>query len=59
MTRDPREVWQQTGSKDLATVIQEKLKEILENHKAPALADKTLSAIRKIREKGEKSLVSG
>ena len=58
MTRDPRETWKQAGSKDLATVIQEKLKEILENHKAPVLTDKTLSAIRKIREKGEKALAA-
>ena len=35
MTRDPREIWQQSGSKDLATVIQEKLQEILETHKTP------------------------
>jgi trimethylamine--corrinoid protein Co-methyltransferase len=56
MTRDPREVWQQAGSKDLAAVIQEKLQEILRNHEAPVMADKTLTAIRKIREKGEKLL---
>ena len=54
MTREPRETWHQAGSKDLAAVIQEKLQEILETHESPALADKTLSAIRKIRENGEK-----
>jgi len=59
MTREPREVWQQAGSKDLAAVIQEKLHEILETHEAPALADKTLSAIRKIRENGEKLMATG
>jgi trimethylamine--corrinoid protein Co-methyltransferase len=58
MTREPRETWQQAGSKDLSAVIQEKLHEILETHKAPTLADKTLSAIRKIRENGEKLLVN-
>ena len=58
MTREPREVWQQAGSKDLSVVIQERLREILETHKIPALADKTLSAIRKIREKGENSLAT-
>ena len=57
MTRDPRETWQQAGSKDLATVIKERLQEILETHEVPALADNTRSAIRKIREKGEKLLV--
>lgn len=58
MTREPREIWQQTGSKDLATVIQEKLQAILETHAVPTLADNTLSAIQKIREKGEKRLLS-
>lgn len=58
MTREPREIWQQTGSKDLATVIQEKLQTILETHAVPTLADNTLSAIQKIREKGEKRLLS-
>jgi len=56
MTREPREVWQQAGSKDLSVVIQEKLQEILETHNVPALADKTLASIRRIREKGEASL---
>ena len=59
MTREPREVWQQAGSKDLAAVIQEKLHEVLETHEAPALADKTLSAIRKIRKNGEKLMATG
>ena len=56
MTRDARETWQRAGSKDLATVIQEKLKEILETHEVPQINGNTLSAIRQIREKGEKLL---
>lgn len=53
-TREAREEWIQQGSKDMATVIQERLQEIIENHEAPSLSDKTLAAIRKIREDGEK-----
>jgi trimethylamine---corrinoid protein Co-methyltransferase len=52
MTREPREVWQQAGSKDVSVVIQERLKDIIDNHTPPALTDSTLAAIRKIREKG-------
>ena len=55
-TCEAREEWNQHGSKDMATVIQERLKEIIENHEAPPLPDKTLAAIRKIRENGEKEL---
>ena len=36
--------------------IQEKLENIIEHHKAPALPDKTLSALKSIRQKGEKEL---
>ncbi|MCP4694332.1 MAG: hypothetical protein GY859_40245 [Desulfobacterales bacterium] len=54
MTRTPRETWREEGARDLAAVIQERLKDIIENHDVPALPDKTLEAIRKIREKGEK-----
>lgn len=57
MTRDPRETWLQAGSKDLSQVIQEKLRDILENHTCPPLPDETLSAIQGIRAKGEKKML--
>lgn len=54
MTRSPREIWREEGSRDMAEVIQERLKDIVENHSVPELPGKTLEAIRKIREAGEK-----
>ncbi len=56
MTRAAYEDWQEQGAKDMATRIQEKLADILENHEAPALPDKILSALKSIRKKGEKEL---
>ena len=57
MTRDPRETWKQNGSKDLEAVIQDKLHEIMETHVVPELDAKKLEAVRKIKEKGEKSML--
>ena len=54
MMRAAYEEWESTGAKDMATRIHEKLDWILKNHSAPPLADKTLAALQKIREKGEK-----
>ncbi|CAB5087422.1 hypothetical protein D3OALGA1CA_669 [Olavius algarvensis associated proteobacterium Delta 3] len=48
--------WESTGAKDMAARIDEKLQGILETHEAPALPDKTLAAIRSIREKGVAAL---
>ena len=56
MTRSAYSDWQEQGAKDMATRIQEKLEDILENHEVPALQAKTLAAIESIRQKGEKEL---
>lgn len=56
MTRSAYSDWQEQGAKDMATRIQEKLEDILENHETPALPAKTLSAVKSIRKKGEKEL---
>jgi len=58
MTRKFREEWQQEGSKDIATLIQEKLEDILKNHEVPSLPDKTLGALKSIREKREKEMLN-
>ena len=58
MARMPREEWQQQGAHDLADVIQDRLKDILENHTVPALPDNTIEAIRSIREKGEREMAA-
>jgi trimethylamine--corrinoid protein Co-methyltransferase len=51
MTRVAYEEWESTGAKDTAVRIQEKLEAILEGHQAPGLPDKTLAAIRALRDK--------
>jgi len=57
MTRSAGEDWKSQGAKDLATRIQEQLEDIVNNHEAPALPTNTLTALRTIRQKGEKELV--
>ena len=59
MTRSAYEDWQNQGAKDMATRIQEKLEDIVKNHEAPSLPDKTLAALKAIRQKGERELVKG
>ena len=56
MTRSAYEDWQDQGAKDTATRIQEKLEDIVKNHEAPSLPDKTVAALKAIRQKGEKEL---
>ncbi len=59
MTRSALSDWQEQGAKDMAARIQEKLEDIVKNHEAPALPDKTVSALKSIRQKGEKELGKG
>ncbi len=56
MTRSAYSDWQDQGAKDMATRIQERLEDILENHEVPALPAKTHAAVKSIRKKGEKEL---
>ena len=58
MTRVGFDEWQSQGAKDTATRIQEKLKMILAEHQAPALPDKVLAALERIKRKGEDELTS-
>jgi trimethylamine:corrinoid methyltransferase-like protein len=57
MTRSASEDWQSQGAKDMATRIQEQLEDIVKNHAAPSLPAKTFTALKTIRQKGEKELV--
>ena len=57
MTRTAYEEWQDQGSKDTAARIQEKLRDIVENHTALLLPDKTLAGLKAIRQKGENELL--
>jgi trimethylamine--corrinoid protein Co-methyltransferase len=59
MARSAREDWQSQGAKDLGSRIQEQLEDIVKNHAAPSLPGKTLTALKKIRQKGEKALAKG
>ena len=59
MTRDPRELWNEKGSKSLDAVIQDKLHEIIETHKVPELSGSKLEAVQKIKAKGEKMMLNG
>ena len=59
LTRSAYDEWQNQGSKDMAARIQEKLEEIIKNHQAPPLPDKTMAALNQIKKKGEKELVGG
>ena len=56
MARGDRETWIQEGSKDTQAVIQEKLTDIIENHRVPDLPAATLASFAKIKAKGEKLL---
>jgi trimethylamine--corrinoid protein Co-methyltransferase len=57
LTRTAYDEWQSQGAKDMAARIQEKLEDIVKNHEASSLPDKTLAALKTIRQKGEKELV--
>jgi trimethylamine--corrinoid protein Co-methyltransferase len=57
MARSAYEDWENQGAKDMAARIQEKLEDIVKNHQAPSLQDKTLAALSEIKKKGEKELV--
>ncbi len=57
MARSAYEDWENQGAKDMAARIQEKLEDIVKNHQAPSLPDKTLAALSEIKKKGEKELV--
>ncbi len=56
LTRQHYTNWEKDGAKDMYQRIQEKLKDIIENHKVPPLPDKTLAALQAIKQRGEKEL---
>lgn len=58
LSREPYERWKEKGKKDMAQRIQERLADILENHKVPTLKESILVKIREIREKGVTELTS-
>jgi trimethylamine--corrinoid protein Co-methyltransferase len=56
LTRQHYTKWEKEGAQDVYQRIQDKLKEIVENHRVPALSDKTLATLQDIKQRGEKEL---
>jgi len=56
LTRQHYNKWEKDGAKDLYQRIQEKIKDILDNHPVRPLPDKILAALKDIRQRGEKEL---
>jgi trimethylamine--corrinoid protein Co-methyltransferase len=59
LAREPYEIWQEKGEKDMAQRIQDRLADILDHHKVPGLPEKVLAAMAEIREAGVKELTAG
>ena len=59
LCREPYEIWQQKGEKTMEQRVQERLHDILDNHKVPPLDDKVLQRIREIRDAGAEELTAG
>ena len=58
LTRQPYETWKAEGSKDMSQRIQDRLKEIIETHTVAPLSDNILSALERIKQKGEAELIA-
>jgi trimethylamine--corrinoid protein Co-methyltransferase len=58
MDRQAREDWERSGGKTMGERIQEKIRHILESHKAPALSDAVLKELERLRKQGEKELTN-
>ena len=58
LTRQHYEVWQEAGAKDMAQRVQDRVRELVESHRAPALPDKTLAALEELKRRGEEELTA-
>jgi len=58
LTRQPYGKWVNAGSKDMGQRVAERTREIIETHPVKPLPDKVLSAVERIRIKGEKELTT-
>ena len=54
LTREPREVWRQQGSKDLHQRLREKVAGIIATHQVPSLPDRTVAELARLRKEGVK-----
>ena len=58
LTRQPYEKWKESGGKDMAGRIQDKLIDILDTHEVPALPAGVLAAVEKIKVDGQAELTA-
>jgi trimethylamine--corrinoid protein Co-methyltransferase len=58
LTREPYEIWKESGGKDMAQRIQDKLINILDSQEVPSLPDDVRSAIDSIKINGEAELTA-
>lgn len=58
LTRQPYDTWVQQGAKDMSQRVLERVREIIETHKPPALGDKTRAVLEQLKVKGEKELLA-
>jgi len=58
LTRQPYEIWEKSGAKDMEQRIQEKLVEVLDTHGVPTLPDNVRTAIEKLKIDGEAELTA-
>ena len=58
LTREPYEIWEKSGGKDMAQRIQDKLVDILDSHAVPPLSDAVQSSIETIKIKGTAELTA-
>jgi trimethylamine---corrinoid protein Co-methyltransferase len=57
MARQKYETWKQEGQKTMGKRVQEKIRQILENHRLPSLADSVLGELDRLKKEGERELV--
>jgi trimethylamine--corrinoid protein Co-methyltransferase len=58
LTRQHYNKWEKDGAKDLYQRIQEKIKDILDNHPVRPLPDKIRAALKDIKQRGAKELIA-
>jgi trimethylamine--corrinoid protein Co-methyltransferase len=56
LARQHRDVWKAEGAKDMAQRVGERVREIVKSHQVPPLSDDTLTALARLKRKGEAEL---
>jgi trimethylamine--corrinoid protein Co-methyltransferase len=58
LTRDSYDTWQAAGAKDMTQRVHERVGELIESHQVTPLPDRTISALERLRKRGEAELVA-